>query len=85
MSSAARAEADVEEHAAHEVSAARGFARDVAEAARAAEQGALRRVELGAREVVERYEIDEGPSEEDLAGAREWVERAAVELSAAVR
>lgn len=40
---------------------------------------------LGAVEVVERYEIDEGPSEEDLAGAREWVERAAVELFAAVR
>jgi MioC protein len=33
--------------------------------------------ELGAEEVIERYEIDGFPEEEDVEGAREWVERAA--------
>jgi MioC protein len=33
--------------------------------------------EFGAREVVERYEIDAGPEEEDIEGACEWVEQAA--------
>lgn len=32
--------------------------------------------ELGAREVVERYEIDGFPEEEDVVGACEWVEQA---------
>ena len=41
--------------------------------------------ELGAREVIGRYEIDEGPDEEDTSGACEWVERAAVEFAAALR
>ena len=41
--------------------------------------------ELGGREVIERYEIDEGPDEEDTAGACEWVERAAAGLAAALR
>ncbi len=33
--------------------------------------------ELGAEEVIERYEIDGFPEEEDVEGACEWVERAA--------
>lgn len=33
--------------------------------------------DLGATEVIERYEIDGFPEEEDVEGAREWVEEAA--------
>ncbi len=33
--------------------------------------------ELGAEEVIERYEIDGFPEEEDVEGAREWMEEAA--------
>lgn len=33
--------------------------------------------ELGAREAVERYEADAGPTEENLEGACEWAEQAA--------
>ncbi len=41
--------------------------------------------ELGAEEVTERYEIDGFPEDEDVEGAREWVERAAERFEELVR
>lgn len=41
--------------------------------------------DLGAEEVVERHEIDAGPDEGDIKGAREWAERVAEEFAAAVK
>lgn len=41
--------------------------------------------DLGAEEVVGRHEIDAGPDEEDIEGAREWAGRIAEEFAAAVK
>lgn len=41
--------------------------------------------ELGAREVIERYEIDGFPEDEDTDGAREWVVQAAEKFTGLVR
>lgn len=40
---------------------------------------------LGAREVVERYEIDGYPEDDDVEGAREWVAEAAEKFAELVR